>query len=173
MKSVSNEIKRKLRAQTACINWTTVAIACGAAILVGILFAINGVNAKLFKDMIKPACALPAWLIIPLFAIAVCALTFSCVCVLSSPAKLRPKQQKIMPVLYFAALALSYIWIPLTYKAAAFFASFIVCVILLAILCVIYTLIARTEKLASVMLIVFAVWAAYLTYLSIGLFFVN
>lgn len=173
LKSISNEIKRKLRAQTACINWTIVAVACGAAVILGVLFAINGVNFKLYKEMIKPACALPAWLIIPFFAIAICALTFSCVCVLSSRAKHLPKQQNLIYALYFTALALSYVWIPLTYKAAVFFASFIVCIIILAALCVIYALISRTEKLASAALLVFAVWIAYLTYLSLGLFFVN
>ena len=173
LKSVSNEIKRKLRAETACINKTAVVAACAASVAAGTLFAVNGIDADVYKQMIKPSSALPAWLMIPFFATALCILAVSCVCAVSLTARISGRWQKIVPALYFAVLALYYVWIPLTYKAAAFFASFIVCVICLAVLCVIYSVICRAGKLPAVTVITFAVWVAYLAYLSIALFFVN
>ena len=173
MKSVSNEIKRKLRAETACLNRTAVIAACAAAVVFGILFAVNGIDADVCGKMIRPACALPVWLMIPFFAFALCVLAFSFACAVSSPVIVPGKRQKLTAALYFTVLALNYVWIPLTYKAASFFASFIVCAICIAVLCAIYTVVSRAGKLAAATVIIFAVWKVYLAYLSIALFFVN
>ena len=173
MKSVSNEIKRKIRAETACINRAALAVACAAVVVFGILFAVNGVNADVYKQMIKPACALPVWLMIPFFAVALCVLAFSCVCAVSFPAGISGKRQKIIVALYFAALALNCVWIPLTYKAASFFAAFLVCAVCLAVLCVLYATVSRVGKLPAAAVIIYSVWVVYLAYFSMASFFVN
>lgn len=173
MKSAVFELKRRAKREAACINTVQTIIFCAAALLLGILFAINGINGELYDEFVLPACALPPFFMFLFFIIALMLLALSASAARSSPVRPRKRGAYAMIMLYVSGFALTYVWIPLTYKAAAFFASALVCAVNIAVLAVLYPAAKRASRISALCVFIYAIWQAYLLYLSFSLFLVN
>lgn len=173
MKSATNELKRRIRQETACLNTALALILCAAALLLGILFAIKGIDGELYCGLILPACALTPFFMVLCFALALIVFAVSAAACASSPMRARKKPAWIMLLLYLCAFALAYAWIPLTYKAGAFFASALLCAVDILALAALYPQARRASRISSAGIFLFAVWMVYLLYLSFSLFLIN
>ena len=173
MKTVSQEIKRNIRKELACVNATMTLIIMAVALALGILFAINGTDSEGWEEICTPVWALPTVVLIILFATALCLLSFSLSLTFFSPLHPCGKSLKTACVLYGCVYALTYIWIPLNCKATAFFASALVCCVCLVLLSVLYPIVRRVGKLPAICVLLFSLWQGYLLIFSFALSVIN
>lgn len=173
MKCFIRDIKRKLSAELACVRGSLIAVTVGATLVLGVLFAVNGVDGELISELNYPVLLLPAWLFTLFFAIALAALGLSLACAVSSPYRERGKAEKLVLIMYICAAGLVFSWIPLACKAGTFFAAAIIAAVDGLICAVIYPRASRAGCLCGVCLLMFTVWNAYLVYISVSLFLIN
>lgn len=137
------------------------------------VFAIGGIDGEAWEEICTPVWALHPVILVIFFALALCLLAISLSITFFSPLHLCGKPMQTAYILYACVYALTYIWIPLTYKATAFFASALTCAVCLVLLSVLYPLVRRVGKLPSLCLLLFSAWQGYLLCFSFALFVVN
>lgn len=173
MKTISKEIKRNIGKELACVNVTLTLIIMGVALALGMLFAINGTDSDAWEEICTPVWALPTVIFIIFFAISLCLLSFSLSLTFFSPFHLCGKSSGTAALLYGCVCALTYIWMPLNFKATAFFASALVCCVTLVLLSALYPLVRRVGRLPALCLLLFSFWHGYLLCFSFSLTVVN
>lgn len=173
MKTASKEISRNIKKELACVNMTVTIIAMVLSVVTGVFFAIGGIDGEAWEEICTPVWALHPVILVIFFALALCLLAISLSITFFSPLHLCGKPMQTAYILYACVYALTYIWIPLTYKATAFFASALTCAVCLVLLSVLYPLVRRVGKLPSLCLLLFSAWQGYLLCFSFALFVVN
>ena len=173
MKTASKEISRNIKKELACVNMTVTIIAMVLSVVTGVFFAIGGIAGEAWEEICTPVWALHPVILVIFFALALCLLAISLSITFFSPLHLCGKPMQTAYILYACVYALTYIWIPLTYKATAFFASALTCAVCLVLLSVLYPLVRRVGKLPSLCLLLFSAWQGYLLCFSFALFVVN
>ena len=173
MKTASKEIRRNIKKELACVNMTVTIIAMVLSVVTGVFFAIGGIDGEAWEEICTPVWALHPVILVIFFALALCLLAISLSITFFSPLHLCGKPMQTAYILYACVYALTYIWIPLTYKATAFFASALTCAVCLVLLSVLYPLVRRVGKLPSLCLLLFSAWQGYLLCFSFALFVVN
>lgn len=173
MKTASKEISRNIKKELACVNMTVAIIAMVLSVVTGVFFAIGGIDGEAWEEICTPVWALHPVILVIFFALALCLLAISLSITFFSPLHLCGKPMQTAYILYACVYALTYIWIPLTYKATAFFASALTCAVCLVLLSVLYPLVRRVGKLPSLCLLLFSAWQGYLLCFSFALFVVN
>lgn len=173
MKTASKEISRNIKKELACVNMTVTIIAMVLSVVTGVLFAIGGIDGEAWEEICTPVWALHPVILVIFFALALCLLAISLSITFFSPLHLCGKPMQTAYILYACVYALTYIWIPLTYKATAFFASALTYAVCLVLLSVLYPLVRRVGKLPSLCLLLFSAWQGYLLCFSFALFVVN
>lgn len=173
MKTASKEISRNIKKELACVNMTVTIIAMVLSVVTGVFFAIGGIDGEAWEEICTPVWALHPVILVIFFALALCLLAISLSITFFSPLHLCGKPMQTAYILYACVYALTYIWIPLTYKATAFFASALTCAVCLVLLSVLYPLVRRIGKLPSLCLLLFSAWQGYLLCFSFALFVVN
>ena len=173
MKTASKEISRNIKKELACVNMTVTIIAMVLSVVTGVFFAIGGIDGDAWEEICTPVWALHPVILVIFFALALCLLAISLSITFFSPLHLCGKPMQTAYILYACVYALTYIWIPLTYKATAFFASALTCAVCLVLLSVLYPLVRRVGKLPSLCLLLFSAWQGYLLCFSFALFVVN
>ena len=173
MKTASKEISRNIKKELACVNMTVTIIAMVLSVVTGVFFAIGGIDVEAWEEICTPVWALHPVILVIFFALALCLLAISLSITFFSPLHLCGKPMQTAYILYACVYALTYIWIPLTYKATAFFASALTCAVCLVLLSVLYPLVRRVGKLPSLCLLLFSAWQGYLLCFSFALFVVN
>lgn len=173
MKSLANEIKRRIRTETSFLCGPVPFIMCAAAVALGIFFAIGGIDGEMCDELEFPHLYVGAVPMILLYALALAALAFSAACAVYSPSRPRKKDGRFARALYAVDFALIYIWIPLTFKAGTFFASLILCCVGCAVSCLLFRMICCAGRLCRVGLYIFFAWQIYLAYISAALFIIN
>lgn len=173
MKTASKEISRNIKKELACVNMTVTIIAMVLSVVTGVFFAIGGIDGEAWEAICTPVWALHPVILVIFFALALCLLAISLSITFFSPLHLCGKPMQTAYILYACVYALTYIWIPLTYKATAFFASALTCAVCLVLLSVLYPLVRRVGKLPSLCLLLFSAWQGYLLCFSFALFVVN
>ena len=173
MKTASKEISRNIKKELACVNMTVTIIAMVLSVVTGVFFAIGGIDGEAWEEICTPVWALHPVILVIFFALALCLLAISFSITFFSPLHLCGKPMQTAYILYACVYALTYIWIPLTYKATAFFASALTCAVCLVLLSVLYPLVRRVGKLPSLCLLLFSAWQGYLLCFSFALFVVN
>ena len=173
MKTASKEISRNIKKELACVNMTVTIIAMVLSVVTGVFFAIGGIDGEAWEEICTPVWALHPVILVIFFALALCLLAISLSITFFSPLHLCGKPMQTAYILYACVYDLTYIWIPLTYKATAFFASALTCAVCLVLLSVLYPLVRRVGKLPSLCLLLFSAWQGYLLCFSFALFVVN
>lgn len=173
MKTASKEISRNIKKELACVNMTVTIIAMVLSVVTGVFFAIGGIDGEAWEEICTPVWALHPVILVIFFALALCLLAISLSITFFSPLHLCGKPMQTAYILYACVYALTYIWIPLTYKATAFFASALTCAVCLVLLSVLYPLVRRVGKLPSLCLLLFSAWQGYLLCFPFALFVVN
>ena len=173
MKTASKEISRNIKKELACVNMTVTIIAMVLSVVTGVFFAIGGIDGEAWEEICTPVWALHPVILVIFFALALCLRAISLSITFFSPLHLCGKPMQTAYILYACVYALTYIWIPLTYKATAFFASALTCAVCLVLLSVLYPLVRRVGKLPSLCLLLFSAWQGYLLCFSFALFVVN
>ena len=173
MKTASKEISRNIKKELACVNMTVTIIAMVLSVVTGVFFAIGGIDGEAWEEICTPVWALHPVILVIFFALALCLLAISLSITFFSPLHLCGKPMQTAYILYACVYALTYIWIPLTYKATAVFASALTCAVCLVLLSVLYPLVRRVGKLPSLCLLLFSAWQGYLLCFSFALFVVN
>lgn len=173
MKTALKEISRNIKKELACVNMTVTIIAMVLSVVTGVFFAIGGIDGEAWEEICTPVWALHPVILVIFFALALCLLAISLSITFFSPLHLCGKPMQTAYILYACVYALTYIWIPLTYKATAFFASALTCAVCLVLLSVLYPLVRRVGKLPSLCLLLFSAWQGYLLCFSFALFVVN
>lgn len=173
MKTASKEISRNIKKELACVNMTVTIIAMVLSVVTGVFFAIGGIDGEAWEEICTPVWALHPVILVIFFALALCLLAISLSITFFSLLHLCGKPMQTAYILYACVYALTYIWIPLTYKATAFFASALTCAVCLVLLSVLYPLVRRVGKLPSLCLLLFSAWQGYLLCFSFALFVVN
>lgn len=173
MKTLINELKRRWNADTSFLCGAAPVVICIFFAVLGILFALGGVDSELCKDMKFPTLYVGGFAVILLFALALAAFGLSFSCALYSPTRPRGKNMTFAKTAYLSVFALAYVWIPMTYRAGAFFASLVLCCVGVATLLLLFGTVCGAGRLCRVGIYVFFAWQIYLLYLSLALFLIN
>lgn len=172
MKSASNELKRRIRYETSCIDVKTVGITAGVFAVICALTAIFNVKSAVYGKFTPPKLSLsPFWCI---FVFVMMAALFGAALgvIISSP--VRDAKKKSLAVAAAAcAFILSCAWIVLVYSAASFFISALVAIVIFALVAVSFTLYAKMSRIASWAAFAYAAWVIYLFYFSLALSFLS
>ena len=169
MKTFWRQIKREF----FCVDRTMLAVFAGAAVLFGIFFALGGVSRYVVGHLIFPRGALPSLVMVLLWSVMLAALGVSAALVRSSDTAPVFVPKNMLFLLFLAALMLCYVWIPLVYKAASFFAALLVLAVLLLCLLAIFCGVRRSCAAVTVILAIFALWVGYLFYYTLALLLLN
>ena len=172
VKSASNELKRKIRYETSCIDGRTVAITAGVFAFVVVLTAIFNVKSAVYKEFVPPKLSLsPFWCML-VFSLMAALFGAALGAVISLPAR-NGKMRNIAVAAGVGALVLSCAWIVLVYAAASFFIASLVAVVTFALCAVSYFVTAKMNRLASWAVIGYGAWVIYLFYFSLALTFLS
>ena len=172
MKSASNELKRKIRYETSCIDGKTVAITAGVFAAIIILTAIFNVKSAVYKKFVPPKLSLsPFWCML-VFVLMAALFGAAMGVLISSPAR-NAKMRNIAVAAGVGAFVLSCAWIVLVYSAASFFIASLVAVVIFALCAATYYVTAKMNRLASWAVPGYAVWVIYLFYFSLALTFLS
>ena len=167
------EIKRQMQHELSCVNLTFVIILAAACVVLGILFAIGGVDRYLYWYYYLPKCALSPFFLV-LFWLVAYALFGACAAVaLSAPCYRCAVAKKKMAVLFACTLVLCYVWIPVVYKASSFFLGTLLVAVIIVCLAVLFSMSTRISKLASWGILLFAFWMLYILYYTFTLCLLN
>ena len=172
MKSASNELKRKIRYETSCIDVKTVAITAGVFAAVTVLSAIFNVKSAVYKKFTPPKLSLsPFWCIFVFVLMA--ALLGAAIGVLISLPAYSSKNKNVAVAAGICAFVLSCAWIVLVYSAASFLIAALVAVVIFALCAVTYAVSAKMNRLASWAVLGYGAWVIYLFYFSLALSFLS
>lgn len=169
MKTFWRQVKRDF----FCVDRTMLAVFAGTAVILGILFALGGVNRHVVGCLLFPRGALPSFVMVFLWGVMLAALGVSAALIRSSDTAPCLVSKNILLLLFLAALTLCYVWIPLVYKAASFFLALLVLAVLFLCLLAIFFSVRSSHVTASVILAVFALWLGYLFYYTLALLLLN
>jgi len=172
MKSLSNEIKRKIKYETACINFTLVGILAGAFALVCIINSIANVKSAVYKKFAHPSLVLsPFWCIF--IWVLMSALFGAALAIALSTPTCNGKNKTYIVLTAASAFVLCNAWIPLIYSAASFFIATLVSLVIFICAAGLFTLYGKISRLAAILDIVFAVWIVYVFYFSLAMVFTS
>ena len=169
MKTFWRQIKREF----FYVDRTMLAVFAGTAVLLGVFFALGSVNRHVVGHLLFPRGAIPSFVMVLLWGVMLAALGASAVLVRSSDATPLFVPKNILFLLFLAALTLCYVWIPLVYKAASFFAALLVLTVLFLCLLAIFCGVRRSCAAVTVILAIFALWLGYLFYYTFALLLLN
>lgn len=172
MKSASNELKRRIKYETSCINVKLVAILAAAFAVVISLTAIFNVKSAVYKKFTPPKISLSPFWCIFVFVLMAALFGAALAVVISSPTRNQKTKNQAIAIAS-CAFVLCNAWIVLVYSAASFFIAALVSVVIFALCAVVFSLYAKISKLASWAVFGFAAWVIYLFYFSISLAFLS
>ena len=167
------DIKRRMRSEIACMNKTLVIILAAACVLLGILFAISGVDKYVYWYCFQPKCAMAPFFMVLFWIIAYAVFGASVAIALAAPCYRSQTAKKRAAILAACTLVLCYVWIPVVYKAASFFLATLLVAGIVICLAGLFSLFTRLSKLASWGILLFAAWMLYILYYSFTLFLLN
>ena len=149
MKNIMDKIKRSVGRETVCVN-TAVAAACAAAFAVlGLIFTVGCIDWQMCAEIVQPKFYLPPFFMF-LFNI-----------------------KPISIVLSVCTLLLCFTWIPLVYTASCFLIGALVYLAVLLFSAVIFKFFFRINRAAAWLVLIFAVFALYMSCYSFTLFIIN
>ena len=167
------KLKRELHRELACINRAYLWLFSLVALILGILFAVGGVNRFVYGSLLLPRGALPPFLLIFLWGAMLFLFGASVSLVYASPLSLKTQTRQTVLLLFFASLVLCYVWIPMVFKAASFFLALLVLAVLFLSLASILLCICKTHRAAAFGIAVFSLWIAYIFYYTFALLLLN
>lgn len=172
LKSASNELKRKIRYETSCIDGKTVAITTGAFAAMTMLTAISSVKSAVYKKFTPPKLSLSPFWCIFIFVLMAALFGAALGVLISLPAR-NGKNKSVAVASGICAFVLSCAWIVLVYSAASFLIAALVAGVIFALSAVSYSVAAKMNKLASWAVLGYGVWVIYLFYFSLALAFLS
>lgn len=167
------KLRRELHRELTCVNRAYLWLFSLGALILGILFAIGGVNRFVYGCLLLPRGALPPFLLILLWGLMLFVFGASVSLAYSSPLCLKTQTRQSVLLLFLASLVLCYVWIPMVYKAASFFLALLVLAVLFLSLAVMLLSICKTHRTAAIGIGIFALWIAYIFYYTFALFLLN
>ncbi len=172
MKSLAQEIKRKINYETSCVNFTLVGIMAGAFALVCIINSISNVKSAVYKKFTQPSFSLsPFWCI---FVWVLMSALFGAALAIAISTPSHGQKNKTYAIITAAsAFILCNAWIPLVYSSASFFIAMLVSLVIFICAAMLFTIYSKISRLAAVLDIVFAAWIIYIFYFSLSMVFTS
>ena len=167
------DAKRRVRRELSCINTTLVIIFAAAAVTLGIIFAIGGVDGDACDEIIFPECAFSPFFMCFFFGIAVALFAVSQAIIISTPAGCIAKQKPRGTVLFACALILVYVWIPVMFTAAEFLLGTLLVLIIMLACAALFSIALKINRIAAYAIFAFALWMLYILYFSFALLLLN
>ena len=158
------DAKRRVRRELSCINTTLVIIFAAAAVTLGIIFAIGGVDGDACEEVI---------FMCYFFGIAVALFAVSQAIIISTPAGCFAKQKTRSIVLFACALILVYVWIPVMFTATEFLLGTLLVLIIMLACAALFSIALKINRIAAYAIFAFALWMLYILYFSFALLLLN
>lgn len=173
MKKHINKIKMQIARDGACINTTVVIICAAVCAVLGIIFAIGGIDSEVYEEIIQPKFYLPLFFMVLFNIIFYALLGAGAGIIISTPYYGKNQLKPISLFLAATVLLLCYAWIPLVYTAKSFLIATFIYVIVLLFFAVIFRMYMRISRIAAWMMLIFSVFALYMIFYSFTLFVIN
>lgn len=167
------DAKRRVRRGLSCINTTLVIIFACVAVTLGIIFAIGGIDSDVCKEIIFPDCAFSPFFMCLFFGIAIALFAISQAVIISTPTGCFAKEKTRSSIIFFCALILIYVWIPVAFTATAFFLATMLVMIILLACAVLFSTALKINRIAAYAVFAFALWMLYILYYSFALMLLN
>lgn len=167
------KFRKRIAREIFCFNRKTVLLFAAAAVLLGLLFALGGVNRYVYWHLFLPRGALPPFFMVLLWGLMLALFGVCMALAFDSPFCDRHITKNMLLLLFCASLVLCYVWIPMVYKAAAFFLALLIVVMLLLCLSLFFVTVWRLHKVAAAGIGIFALWILYILYYTFALFLLN
>lgn len=173
MKNIMDKIKRSVGRETICVN-TAVAAACAAAFAVlGLIFTVGCIDWQMCAEIVQPKFYLPPFFMFLFTLIFYAVLGAAVGIAVSSPYYRKNHIKPISIVLSVCTLLLCFTWIPLVYTASCFLIGALVYLAVLLFSAVIFKFFFRINRAAAWLVLIFAVFALYMSCYSFTLFIIN
>lgn len=167
------DAKRRVRRGLSCINTTLVIIFVAVAVTLGIIFAIGGIDGDVCDEMIFPDCAFSPFFMCFFFGVAIAVFAVSQAIIISTPTGCFAKEKTRSTIIFICALILIYVWIPVTFTAAAFFLATMLVMIILLACAVLFSAAVKINRIAAYAVFAFALWMLYILYYSFAMMLLN
>ncbi|MGN1094901.1 MAG: TspO/MBR family protein [Eubacteriales bacterium] len=173
MKKFADKIKMRISREAACINTTLVIIFAVVSAVLGVIFAIGGIDCDVYEEIIQPRFYLP-----PFFMVLFCLIFYALLgaaagMILSTPYYRQNGVKAASLALFACTLILCFSWIPLIYTAKSFFIGMLIYLAVLLFSAVIFRFFFRINRIAAWLVLIFAVFALYMACYSFTLFIIN
>lgn len=167
-----NDIKRKLRSYTACVNFTLVFILASLAALILVITAIVNIDGEACEEMVLPRMApSPFWCVL-FWTLKMAIFGAALGIAMSVPTKNGAKKG-IMAALGVSGAIICYSWISLVYSAQSFLLAALVCAVLIAMSFLLFSMYKTVNPIAAVLMMIFCAWLLYIFYFSTALAFLS
>lgn len=173
MKRSMGKIKMRIARETACINTTVVIIFAAVCAVLGLIFAIGGVDGEVYENIIQPKFYLPPFFMVLFNLIFYALIGAAAGIIVSTPYYGKNSIKPISLFLSGAVLLLCFAWIPLIYTAASFLIGTLLYLIILLFSAVIFRFYFRINRIAAWMMLVFSAFALYMVFYGFTLFIIN
>lgn len=173
MKGSIKDLKRRIHYELSCINTTLAIIMAAGCVLLGILFAIGGVDGDLYEEWNIPLCAFSPFFMVLFWIIAYAVFGASCAIAISTPYNRNGAAKTRSIILFACTLVLCYSWIPIVYKAASLLLGTLLAAVIIICLAILFSMFVRMNRIAAWGVFAFAAWMLYILYYTFALFLLN
>lgn len=173
MKNIIDKMKRSVSREAICVNTALVAICAAVCAVLGLLFALGGIDWDIYGEMVQPKFYLPPFFMVFFNLIFYAVLGAAIGIVLSTPYYRKNHIKLISLVLSVCTLFLCFTWVPLVYTATSFLIGAIVYLVVVLFSSVIFKFFFRINRVAAWLVLIFAVFALYMVCYSFTLFIIN
>ena len=143
---------------------------------VGLLSSmLTGEAMSKFGDFVKPPLAPPAWLFPVAWTILYIAMGVASYFIIMKPARTKQDkfERKVCIVIYLAQLAFNFVWSPLFFLAGDYFFALMWLIVMWIMIIVLMFWARRRSMVAVWLLLPYALWCLFATYLNAGIMLLN
>lgn len=162
--------KRRLAAAFACIDLKILGLSAVLSLFLGIIIGVSGGGRYPFVYCL-PNGALPTFLVMFFWGLTFALLGAAFGNFLFSR-RCGPRREQAL-LLFVFALTLSYVWIPLIYKAGCLFLGLMVSLLLVFALVLLFFALHREAILSAIAVALCEIWAVYAAYYTLLLLLLN
>ncbi|MBO5006834.1 MAG: tryptophan-rich sensory protein [Clostridia bacterium] len=173
MKGIVNKVKRNVARESVCVNTARVWICAAVCAILGLIFALGGIDLEVYEEIVQPKFYLPPFFMIFFSTVFYAVLGAAAGTALSTPYYRKNNIKLISIVLSVCTLFLCFTWVPLVYTAASFLIGAFVYILVLLFSSVIFKFFFRINRMAAWLVLIFAVYALYMVCYSLTLFIIN
>ncbi len=173
IKSVKQNICRKLRCEFSRFNWKCVIIGAVIILLCGFLSAFVTGSMLSYRELVKPPLAPPA-IVFPIVWTILYILIGGSAGAVACECDRAVEADKYKGLLFFVIMMVfNFIWSPLFFCARAYFAALCAIIVMIVLTAFIIAFFSRVYKTAAIAMSVYLLWLIFAAYLNLAILILN